>query len=140
MPFQTIEKTIPGLIPNERYVVRVRAISNLGVTSDWSEAYEVNIDDIPPGPSEFVQTDKVYRNYFAVASIAAGSTRTLSATFGVGQFSAVPYLSVSPFCTTTAAHISFHITQVSSTTASIVLSNNGGVAVDVGAYVMAIEI
>lgn len=195
MPFQTIEKTVPGLTPGERYVVRVRAISSLGVVSDWSEAYEINIEDAPsitewleqeltlhvndPDPhdqyaladgsrgsfeeegavsthesaadphdqyaladgsrGEFLPLSKVYTEYFSTASISEGGTRTLSVSFPSDKFSSAPHVSVSPFCTTTSANISFHVTQVSSSTASIVLRNNGEDSVSVGAYVLAVQ-
>lgn len=196
MPFQDIEKTIPGLIPGERYIVRVRAISNLGVVSDWSEAYELNIDEAPsitewleqeltlhvqdPDPhnqyamadgsrgafepegavaeheaktdphnqyaladgtrGDYIPLSATYKNYFSVAAVAEGSSRTLSVSFPADTFSTVPYLSVSPFCTDSSAEIGFHITQVSSSTATIVLRNNSTNtgSVSIGAYVMAI--
>lgn len=41
---QAVTRTIPGIAPGERYVVRVRAISRFGVASDWSEAYDLQVD------------------------------------------------------------------------------------------------
>ena len=196
MPFQDIEKTIPGLIAGERYIVRVRAISNLGVVSDWSEAYELNIDDAPsitewleeelnlhvndPDPhnqyamadgsrgafesegavaehetnvdphnqyaladgtrGDYIPLSATYKNYFPVTTVAEGGSRTLSISFPTGTFSTAPYLSISPFCTDSSAQIGFHVTQVSSSTATIVLRNNSTNtgSVSIGAYVMAI--
>lgn len=34
----TFKRTVPGLLPTSRYIVRVRAVSPLGVASDWAEA------------------------------------------------------------------------------------------------------
>lgn len=38
-----ITETERGLVPNTRYVMRVRALNGLGVTSDWSESIEFDV-------------------------------------------------------------------------------------------------
>lgn len=46
-----ITETERGLVPNTRYVMRVRALNSLGVTSDWSESIEFDVGSDPTTPA-----------------------------------------------------------------------------------------
>lgn len=56
---KVIQKTIRELAPNQRVAIRARAISKLGVYSDWSDALEVTTpgDSSIPGPPEDLEID-----------------------------------------------------------------------------------
>lgn len=45
-----ITRTMPGLNPNTRYVVRVRKYNAFNVQSEWSEALEFTTSDVDPTP------------------------------------------------------------------------------------------
>lgn len=47
---ENIRKVLSSLAPNRRYAVRVRAISRLGVSSDWSEVLEFRTPLDPTSP------------------------------------------------------------------------------------------
>lgn len=53
------KRVLPGLSPNQRYVVRVRAVSKFGVYSDWSEAIDFTTpsDDSTPNPPTDLSID-----------------------------------------------------------------------------------
>ena len=74
MTIEDVEKltrTVSGVLAGERYAARVRAVSSLGVTSDWSEAYEVVTD--PPILGENDENDGVPPDRPAAPSVVAGN-------------------------------------------------------------------
>ncbi len=111
MTIASINRTVFGLIPSTDYVIRVRSYDNLGVSSDWSEAFMLTTSEATGSGSNTFAMSKSY-SITGTLAVASGATNYLPPFF-------VPVLTAQTTTLTAVRHV------LRAGTANINIQQNG---------------